>query len=339
METVKKILPDGRDSWLSLNEYKPAAADIPGAWKAVKGEDLYSMDLIRKLLLELFPELSSVGDFSPMGFIRRNNGDPRITRLVHRLSEGLAILLISLIEGSAPSRELNHLSDADWEFWAGCKHIILDGGMAKGPAANAFLDHLRACLADRGISVKIDRTLPIDGNRTMSLLGCAAPEPDYYQTIYVFDFGNSKIKSGRCLRIGKRLRLEELPGVLHKDFWNMKDDSGTARLLHETICETILNTLDYYEDFGPEYRIGMCFANNYLRQQISNRGSYRSLRLLGDDYRSLLQKSLETQTCKKVSLSLYNDAEAVANLYQRWAPDAAVITLGTHLGIAYPHTR
>ena len=296
------------------------------------------MALIRKLLLAYFPELSAVGDFSPMGFIRRNYGNPGITALTNRLSEGLAILLSSLIEGSSRSRQLNHLSDADWEFWAGCKHVILDGGMVKGPAANAFLDHLRACLADRGVSVKADRTLPIDGIRTMSLLGCAVPEPAYYNTIYVFDFGNSKIKSGRCLRIGKKLRLEELPGVLHKDFWNMKDDPETARMLHETICETIVNTLDYYEDFGPEYRIGMCFANNYLRHQVSNRGSYRSLRLLGDDYRSLLQKSLESQTGKRVSLSLYNDAEAVANLYQKWAPDAAVITLGTHLGIAYPHT-
>lgn len=338
METVKKILPDGRDSWLSLNEYKPDAADIPAAWNAVKGEDLYSMALIRKLLLAYFPELSAVGDFSPMGFIRRNYGNPGITALTNRLSEGLAILLSSLIKGSSRSRQLNHLSDADWEFWAGCKHVILDGGMVKGPAANAFLDHLRACLADRGVSVKADRTLPIDGIRTMSLLGCAVPEPAYYNTIYVFDFGNSKIKSGRCLRIGKKLRLEELPGVLHKDFWNMKDDPETARMLHETICETIVNTLDYYEDFGPEYRIGMCFANNYLRHQVSNRGSYRSLRLLGNDYRSLLQKSLESQTGKRVSLSLYNDAEAVANLYQKWAPDAAVITLGTHLGIAYPHT-
>lgn len=338
METVKKILPDGRDSWLSLNEYKPDAADIPAAWNAVKGEDLYSMALIRKLLLAYFPELSAVGDFSPMGFIRRNYGNPGITALTNRLSEGLAILLSSLIEGSSRSRQLNHLSDADWEFWAGCRHVILDGGMVKGPAANAFLDHLRACLADRGVSVKADRTLPIDGIRTMSLLGCAVPEPAYYNTIYVFDFGNSKIKSGRCLRIGKKLRLEELPGVLHKDFWNMKDDPETARMLHETICETIVNTLDYYEDFGPEYRIGMCFANNYLRHQVSNRGSYRSLRLLGNDYRSLLQKSLESQTGKRVSLSLYNDAEAVANLYQKWAPDAAVITLGTHLGIAYPHT-
>ena len=338
METVKKILPDGRDSWLSLNEYKPDAADIPAAWNAVKGEDLYSMALIRKLLLAYFPELSAVGDFSPMGFIRRNYGNPGITALTNRLSEGLAILLSSLIEGSSRSRQLNHLSDADWEFWAGCKHVILDGGMVKGPAANAFLDHLRACLADRGVSVKADRTLPIDGIRTMSLLGCAVPEPAYYNTIYVFDFGNSKIKSGRCLRIGKKLRLEELPGVLHKDFWNMKDDPETARMLHETICETIVNTLDYYEDFGPEYRIGMCFANNYLRHQVSNRGSYRYLRLLGNDYRSLLQKSLESQTGKRVSLSLYNDAEAVANLYQKWAPDAAVITLGTHLGIAYPHT-
>ena len=338
METVKKILPDGRDSWLSLNEYKPDAADIPAAWNAVKGEDLYSMALIRKLLLAYFPELSAVGDFSPMGFIRRNYGNPGITALTNRLSEGLAILLSSLIKGSSRSRQLNHLSDADWEFWAGCKHVILDGGMVKGPAANAFLDHLRACLADRGVSVKADRTLPIDGIRTMSLLGCAVPEPAYYNTIYVFDFGNSKIKSGRCLRIGKKLRLEELPGVLHKDFWNMKDDPETARMLNETICETIVNTLDYYEDFGPEYRIGMCFANNYLRHQVSNRGSYRSLRLLGDDYRSLLQKSLESQTGKRVSLSLYNDAEAVANLYQKWAPDAAVITLGTHLGIAYPHT-
>ena len=338
METVKKILPDGRDSWLSLNEYKPDAADIPAAWNAVKGEDLYSMALIRKLLLAYFPALSAVGDFSPMGFIRRNYGNPGITALTNRLSEGLAILLSSLIEGSSRSRQLNHLSDADWEFWAGCKHVILDGGMVKGPAANAFLDHLRACLADRGVSVKADRTLPIDGIRTMSLLGCAVPEPAYYNTIYVFDFGNSKIKSGRCLRIGKKLRLEELPGVLHKDFWNMKDDPETARMLHETICETIVNTLDYYEDFGPEYRIGMCFANNYLRHQVSNRGSYRSLRLLGNDYRSLLQKSLESQTGKRVSLSLYNDAEAVANLYQKWAPDAAVITLGTHLGIAYPHT-
>ena len=39
---------------------------------------------------------------------------------------------------------------------------------------------------------------------------------------------------------------------------------------------------------------------------------------------------------KRVVIHIMNDAQAVANLFKEWSPKAAVVTLGTQMGIAYP---
>lgn len=67
-----------------------------------------------------------------------------------------------------------------------------------------------------------------------------------------------------------------------------------------------------------------------------DRGNYRSLRLLEDTYKNYPGNYLHQATGKNYVIHIMNDAQAVACLFKKYAPTAAVITLGTHMGIAYP---
>ena len=75
-------------------------------------------------------------------------------------------------------------------------------------------------------------------------------------------------------------------------------------------------------------------ANNLINGVPIDRGIYGPLSALSDSYIDRLENSLINELGKSLRLSLINDAMAVALPYA--GEMAAVITLGTNLGIGYP---
>ncbi|MGN0404602.1 MAG: hypothetical protein ACI4F1_05225, partial [Bariatricus sp.] len=140
----------------------------------------------------------------------------------------------------------------------------------------------------------------------------------------------------RAVRQGVDYELTELSNRLHRDFSNMPDTIETAEYIHRVITETICETMEEFGEDSHSCEVSICIANNLLDGKIADRGYYRSLRLLADFYGEYLEKELSDLLSREVKVCITNDAQAVANLFGNYSPHAAVVTLGTRMGIAYP---
>ena len=101
--------------------------------------------------------------------------------------------------------------------------------------------------------------------------------------------------------------------------------------------KVILQTIyEFDKRIEETINISLCIANNVLCNRIADRGGYRFLRLIGNDYQKHLSKRLSEELHKKVNVHIYNDAEAVGRIFFDFSPNTAIITLGTLLGISYP---
>lgn len=292
--------------------------------------------------------------------------DRQARKILRQTAFDLADLLASLLGGDEPARSLNpELSENDWAFWSTCRDVFFDGGISGGQIGDYFLRQMRRRLSRWNCSVRIHSTQKILSGRfhrispftASSLIGCAKTIADTEKQTgtndpqrntaasryYVFDFGSTAVKRGRVLFHSKRLPdmdVTTLPSVKHGNFWDLDNNPDTGQKLHNFICRTICETIQSFEEAAPPsrapVRISMCIANNILNGQIADRGGYRYLRFLGDDYPEVLSRDLSCLIERPVTVRIMNDAEAVSRLFQSYSPNAAVITLGTHIGISYP---
>lgn len=296
-------------------------------------------------------------------------------KILRQTAFDLADLLASLMNGGSSARTLNPaLSEGDWNFWSSCKDVFFDGGISGGQIGDFFLRQLRRRLSRRNCSVRIHSTQKILSGRfrrispftASSLIGCAkaiadaekqenqkkqkkqapseAPRPDRSSSrFYVFDFGSTAVKRGRVLFHSRRLsdlEITTLPSVKHGNFWDLDNNPDTGQKLHDFVCRTICDTIRSFEQTSPAsrapVRISLCIANNILDGRIADRGGYRYLRFLGENYPAVLSRDLSRLLESPVTVHIMNDAEAVSCLFRAYSPTAAVITLGTHIGISYP---
>lgn len=295
--------------------------------------------------------------------------DRQTRKILRQTAFDLADLLASLTRGDTSARTLNpELSEHDWMFWASCKDIFFDGGISGGQIGDYFLRQLRRRLSRWNCSVRIHSSQKILSGRyhrispftASSLIGCAksiadaekqkkqaaseVPRPGRSSSrFYVFDFGSTAVKRGRVLFHSGRLsdlEITTLPSVKHGNFWDLDNNPDTGQKLHDFICHTICDTIRSFEQTSPAspapVRISMCIANNILDGQIADRGGYRYLRFLGDNYPAVLSRDLSRMLECPATVHIMNDAEAVSCLFRSYSPTAAVITLGTHIGISYP---
>lgn len=340
-----KYLPGMELSTLSLNDYIIGDA---GADKSVyneiihkSGKDIYSFELLIKETEKKFKEFSSQKNRDIVRFLREKVTDcvedyEKVYNIIEQIAIGLAMIFYTLNRGSKQSRVSNHLTEADWKFWKNCSNIFIVGGLAEGKLGQCLEQcigmHLSK-LGESGVSVQCFSNQKI---KSISLLGCANVDVGYENTVYVFDFGNTAIKCGKAINSSDGYIIDERPIIVHQDYSKLDDNIQTAERIHFDIISYIKQTIEYYRDNQEVFYVSLCIANNVINNRIMDRGNYRSLRLLADSYGNYLKQSLEQVLRKKVVIHIMNDAQAVANLFKEWSPKAAVVTLGTQMGIAYP---
>lgn len=338
---VCKILPDGQPSGLSLNQYQVRLSKAT-RWNGCLGKDVYSLESMKKKILKIFPQYESVRDFDVFGFLQKGySSEPELQSIIAETVDGLGDLITSLCEGSTLCKECNeNLFDSDWAFWKRCRYIILDGKFLYGEAGNDICSMLSQKLFRNHRSIQVLKLSDFTDVRTPSLLGCAYGHAKNNGEQYVFDFGNSAVKRGRARCNQGKILIDERSPIYHDDFWNLEDTMETAKELDDFILDIILQTIaEFQEHLGSSYNIGMCIANNILSNRIADRGSYRFLRMISADYQEHLSKRLSGKLSAPVALHMYNDAEAVGRIFSGFSPDTAIITLGTHMGVAYPPGR
>lgn len=255
------------------------------------------------------------------------------------ISLRLAALFRALRTGGTSCRRKNHeVSDADWDFWRGCNVAYLIGFHADGAQDFVVMENVNSILQKEG---EKSFAVRIESYRvTPSLLGCSMLASPEARSSLVFDFGHSRIKRGLALYEGnKKCEFKELMPLDVSSLLTLDMDmllSEKAQELHKQIVSVILSTCKQVSEMGlsvPD-EICICIANNVLDGKLMQRGFYGPLSLLCDNYAACLGCSIGQHMGRSPHVSVINDAEAVALLYA--GQNAAVITLGTNLGIAYP---
>lgn len=339
---VYKYLPGMKPSALSLNNYRPADLREYGLLHGRdRGADVYSYSVLVAETERVFEAYDGRLNGDVMSFLNEKiaadiSEAVKVRGIVDRVAAGLASIFASLHRGSAESRAANSLTAEDWEFWRDCSHVFLVGKLAEGRLGQCLEERLTYhlnMLGEHSISAKCFEN---PQNKSVSLLGCAKTVGVCENTVFVFDFGNTAVKRGRAVVKPMNWVVDELPSVIHCDYSKLKNDIQNARELHSEIAGIIRETIEHFGDEQPSYAVSLCIANNIVNGEVMDRGSYRSLRLLSKTYGIYLKQYLEQAMGKPVTLHMVNDAQAVANLFHEWSPRAAVVTLGTHMGIAYP---
>lgn len=330
-----KILPDGSHSKLSLNEL--CMDHLPwinncGNWEGEKGREIYSGELLKRQVENSF-QIRFHTETEYIAYMKnlintQNNWNSQFTYILSKLALGFSSMFYLLVKQPDYFIEINCLEEADCTFWKNCKIIIMCANFLQGAIGHFMENKINEYLIEAGL-----RKLRIkccNFEVTPSLIGCYKVA-DCQNQIFVYDFGSTRIKRGFTTPNNTKIRELEPIYIPRHDF-------EKSSLLYKRMIQTIVNDIYKYAPKEQKYiEVSLCMANNIMHGEINTRGRYGILKEFGKNYQLFFQNQLEQELNKKVPVHMMNDAEAVANLYTQYAPEAVVLTLGTGIGIGYPH--
>jgi len=255
-----------------------------------------------------------------------------LTAVSEQAGKNLSLIFLAL-KNSAPQNRADRpeWTSAHWQFWNNhIENIILGGGLVYGKFGRMVLFNINKHfdkLNTRPYNVSIannPENLPLTGGAT-SLNGNGL----------VLDFGHSFVK--RCsVKDGVLHTLPKI-AVKHVQYGNAADETTeTAQNLDNFIQQTIMHTYDAYRLTEPSLNVAVVIANYVANGKITNKAGYGKLSLLCNCYEEYLQNSISQKISMPVNLKLIHDSTAAAmNFTTNENPRAAVLTLGTSIGVGF----
>jgi hypothetical protein len=264
--------------------------------------------------------------------------------MVRRMGRNLGHLLLALHRGDASNRVARaDWTDTDWDRWARVRRVWLAGGLTSGVLGDAILRHARDWLFEVGCGDAIDLRISPHRGAT-SLVGAARylpHAPGYYLAL---DFGQTSAKRGLVGVSGSAVSeltlLAAVPSAAERPVFLDPDPVCSGRRQKAFIVDAICPTLIAAEERGVELRpdIMLCLAAYVDGGRVIGPSDYNALMELTSDVRTLLGDALAERTGKAYRIRLVHDGTAAAAVFAG-QPDAAVIALGSALGVGFPPAR
>ena len=175
----------------------------------------------------------------------------------------------------------------------------------------------------------------------MAVLGAGRYLPAPTRTALCLDFGQTTIKRA-CLEfedgmIVRVRRSESLAREVAELPTTATPGPDAGRKVLEVMAGAIVQTLDETVASGitPDADLMLSVAAYVQGGRLLGNGLYASLNALADDARPLLADAIHAKTGRAMRVHLIHDGTAASTLYAG-APNAAVIVVGTALGIGFP---
>jgi hypothetical protein len=258
-----------------------------------------------------------------------------------RLGRNLGYILLTLHRGDAVNRAARpDWTTEDWKHWAKIERVWLGGGLMSGALGELIVQSARDCLAGHGYSgqLRVERS---PYGEMMAVLGAGRYLPASTRAALCLDFGQTTIKRA-CLEFedGAMVRVRRFESLVRDvDELPTTDMLGSdaGRKVLEVIAGAIAQTLDETVASGitPDADLMLSVAAYVQGGRLLGNGLYASLNALVDDARPLLADAVHAQTGQAGRVHLIHDGTAACTLYAG-VPDAAVIVVGTALGIGFP---
>jgi hypothetical protein len=268
---------------------------------------------------------------------RHGNAD----EAARRFGERLGWLIVTLKRGDPASRAARpDWDDSYWSHWATIRQVYLGGGVVSGSLGVMIAGHAERTLAGVGMADCSVSVAPWPEH--LPLIGAARTAPEARATV-VLDFGHSFVKRGlaqtqggslTALRLaprrpaqwtdlasGRESAIEEVRGLSDSMVATMAATWRAAHSVNSEISTTVMASIaSYVMDGQPVPRQG---------------GAYPQLLRLAEHVDVWLSEHLSEAVGHPTTVRLLHDGTAAAHAMSG-AQDAAVITLGTSLGVGFP---
>ena len=259
--------------------------------------------------------------------------------LGRRIGRNMGYILLTLKRGDPVNRAARAEWDGSyWEHWSRIKQVWLGGGMVSGWLGAAIQDHASAVIREAGIC---DYTLRISPYASvLPLVGVARHAPSQCQTALVFDFGSTLIKRGNASysdgTLVKLRCLPSRPAGLARIERASRDPAEQAAQLRDHMVSVIVDTwwLAGRSASGPILASVAAYMQDGHPLSAQG-GAYMQLRHVTDHVQTALARQVSVRLGEAADVSLFHDGTAAAAAYAG-ARDAAIIMVGTALGIGFP---
>ncbi len=258
-----------------------------------------------------------------------------------RFGERLGWLLATLKRGDPASRAARpDWDDTYWGHWAAIRQVFLGGGVVSGSQGPVVAEHAERLLSRVGITNCTVAVAPWPEH--LPLVGAARSAHDASATV-VLDFGQSFVKRGWALaENGSLTALRLLPRQPAR--WT---DLGSraeppiedVRALADFMIQSMVDTWRKAQETEPEVSTTVATSiASYVHdgQPLPRQGgAYPQLLRLTDNVERWLSERLSEESGRPMAVRLLHDGTAAARALAG-EPHAAVITLGTALGVGFP---
>jgi hypothetical protein len=256
-----------------------------------------------------------------------------------RIGRNLGYVLLTLKRGDAVNRAArSDWDDSYWHHWGRIEQVWLGGGLVSGQLGPIIREHASAVFEEGTVqdpAIRISPYAPI-----LPLVGAARHAPPGCDTALVFDFGTTMIKRAHAIYKGDELvELRCLPS--RPTSWAEIEGSSNepVRQATELLAHMVSVIINTWRSVGssPLSPI-LASVAAYMKDGhplSAQYGAYYQLPLITDNLQTAIAQRLEAQQGETASVSLIHDGTAAAAAYAG-AENAAVITMGTALGIGFP---
>jgi hypothetical protein len=258
-----------------------------------------------------------------------------------RFGPRLGWLLVTLRLGDPASRAARpDWDESYWRHWAGIRTVFLGGGIVSGEIGSLIVKHAARTLAEAGMADCRVQVAPWP--RHLPLVGAARSVTDA-STVPVLDFGQTFVKRGHALYEDGRLTalqlLPHVPATLGEFPPGTEPTDAEIRRLADEIVSTLVTTCrQVHEVTETAPTIIVASVAAYMRDgqpMIRKGGAYSYLLDLSDNLAAWLSEQVSRALHRPITVRLLHDGTA-AGLAMAGEPHAAVIMLGTALGVGFP---
>lgn len=258
-----------------------------------------------------------------------------------RFGERLGWLVVTLRRGAPASRVARpDWDDTYWRHWAGIATMFLGGGIVGGELGPRLVEDVARTLEAAGLVDCAIHLAPWPAH--LPLIGAARTAPTSRPSV-ALDFGQSFVKRAVArYEHGSLVALRILPP--HQARWadispGTEQTTEQIAWLGDFMVATIVETWRAASAVERDVS-STVFASlaSYLRdgQPLARQGgAYAGLLALSDNLAAWLAERVSHALGRPITVSLLHDGTAAAHALAG-EPRAAVITLGTALGVGFP---